>query len=106
MRRWWWIGMAVTVGALTLSISAIAASERFYASGTWAKAPYIFFTISGGKVTKVDWFLYEDCGEVDHGPTHLNAPIKPNGRFNKTVSYSIPGSLGGFSGGTHIWGRL
>jgi hypothetical protein len=105
MRRWW-IGTVVTAGALTLCMSAVAASKTYYASGTWGKAPYISLRISGGEVAKVDWFLLEDCGQTFKGPTHLNAPIKPDGRFNKTVSYSIPGSLGGFSGGTHIWGRL
>lgn len=100
MRRRW-IGTAVTVGVLTLCVSAAAASETRYTSGRRGKAPYISLTVSGGKV---NWVLLEDCGQTFNGP--LNARIKQEGRFNGLASYSIPGNLGGWSGGTHIWGRL
>jgi hypothetical protein len=102
MRRW--VGAVVALGALTLC--AVAAGKTHYTSGTPGKAPFIGLTVSGGRVTKVNWVLLEDCGQTFNGPTHLNARIKRNGRFSGSVTYSIPGNLGGSSGGTHIWGRI
>ena len=101
-----WLGTLAAVAALALPIGGVAAAETHYTSGTRGKPPFIGLTVAGGKVTKVNWWLLEDCGQIFKGPTHLNAPIKRDGRFNGSVSYSIPGNLGGSSGGTHIWGRI
>ena len=107
MRRWS-IGVVVLVSALALCARAVAASKTYYTSGKPGKPPFVSLTVSGGKVTIVHWVMNEDCVDIEthHGPTRLNARIKRNGRFNKTVTFSYPGYLGGSSGGTHIWGRL
>ena len=73
---------------------AVAAGKTHYTSGTPGKAPFIGLTVSGGRVTKVNWVLLEDCGQILNGPTHLNARIKRNGRFSGSVTYSIPGKPG------------
>jgi hypothetical protein len=86
----------------------VAVSKTHYTSGKRGKAPYVSLTVSGGKVKTVNWWMKEDCGytETDHGATHLNTPIKRDGSFNRSITWSYPGWLGGSSGGTHIWGRL
>ncbi len=93
------IVVAIAAGGLVLCVSAQAASKTYYTSGRRGKAPYISVTVSGGKVTTVDWLLEGQCTP---NPTHLNARIKRNGRFNDTIGYGG----GGVIGGTHIWGRL
>ena len=106
MIRRWLTGVAVVVGALSLCVGAVAASKTYYRSGRRGKAPYISVTVSRGQVRTVNWWMNEQDCPPGHGPTHLNTRIKRNGRFNETITYSIPGWLGGWSGGTHIWGRL
>jgi hypothetical protein len=104
MRRWL-IGVTVAVGALTLCVSAVAASKTYYTSGKRGKAPYISLTVSGGKVKTVAWWVKLDCGYAQHGPTHVNTRIKRNGRFNYHDNF-IGGPPFDTEYDIHIFGRL
>ena len=77
----------------------------FYEAGKRSKPPYLFLTVSHGKVTKVRWAIHEGC---DGAPSlscltreaeTLNAPIKHR-HFSKTVHYKLPGSPVAISTGT------
>jgi hypothetical protein len=104
MRRWW-IVVAVAASGLVLCVSAVAASKTYYTSGRRGKAPYISLTVAGGQVGTVAWWLNDDCGETVHGPTHLNASIKQNGRFNKKVAVQTH-DVFDTEYDVHVWGRL
>jgi hypothetical protein len=95
------IVLSLTAGAaVALTSGAVA-----YEAGTHAKPPYVFLTVSHGKVTKIRWAIRETCdGAPPLSPftsrrEKLNAPIK-HGHFSKTVHYSLPGSPVAQSTGT------
>ena len=84
---------------------AVASGKVFYEAGSHAKPPYVFLTVSHGKVTKIRWAIHEPCGgtpplsRFTRETQTLDAPIR-NGHFSKTVHYTIGSSALGTSKGT------
>jgi hypothetical protein len=115
-------GFRPTIGVIAASVAvlfaggaavALASGKVFFEAGKHSKPPYLFLTVSHGKVTTVRWAMHEGC---DGAPPlerfttkveHLNAPIK-HGHFSKTVHYSIPSSspVGTSTGTTKVKGTI
>jgi hypothetical protein len=99
------IAVCVAVLFTTGAAVAVRPGKVFYEAGKRSKPPYLFLTVSKGKVTKVRWALHEGC---DGAPAlsrftrevqKLNAPIR-HGHFSKTVHYTIGSSPVGVSTAT------
>ena len=105
--------MGITVVSATALLIAgvavaLASANVSYEAGKHSKPPYVFLTVSHGKVTTVRWDIHEGpvyCGDGS-GVTHLNAPIK-HGQFSKSVKYTFGNSpLGPSSGTTTVRGTV
>lgn len=105
------VGTAVVVALLVCVAQALASVDVAWASSKRAKRPYLFMTVSHGKVTKVRWEVYYTCpGAQDFGyqpgAIVLNARIK-NGRFSRSVTYQIGSSnLGNDYATTSVRGTI
>jgi hypothetical protein len=102
--------VAVTVFFMAAGAVALAAGSGSYEAGTRSKPPYLFLTVSRGKVTKVRWDIRERCSDGSNSftseVTKLNAPIK-HGHFSGTVHHTFGNSpLGLDTGVTKVKGTI
>ncbi len=99
------IAASVAVGLMASAAVALTSGRIFYEAGKRSKPPYLFLTVSHGKVTKVRWAIHEGCdgapalSRFTRETETLNAPIT-HGHFTKTVHYKLGGPPVAISRGT------
>lgn len=108
---------SVTAVMLVCASVAWAATSVKYAAGKRSKPPYVFITVSRGKVTSVRWSVSEHCSggaggagtNVEHGSKrHLKAKISHR-HFSTHWSYTIspaPSPLATITGKTTVTGTI
>lgn len=112
-------GAVASVAAAMLLCASVAwaTGSVKYAAGKRSKPPYVFITVSHGKVTSVSWSVSERCSggaggagtNVERGSKgHLKAKIS-HGHFSTHWSYSIspaPSPLATITGRTTVTGTV
>lgn len=89
------VGAGVTVALLACAGTAATAGAATY--GSPRKPPYLFMTVSGGKVMNVRWNIYESCPRLSSTPEasgeyhHVFRAAITHGHFSKKANYATFG---------------
>jgi hypothetical protein len=103
------LGVIVAVFLMAGATVALASGSVSYEAGSRSKPPYLFVTVSRGRVTEVRWDIFERCDSSNaffSGVTKLGASIK-RGHFSRTIHYTFGDSpLGLSTGVTTVKGTI